>query len=278
MRKLSAGAELAAIAGDMFSDEEGRAGDRKFINSLSRGFDILRAFKPGAGPMGNQELSQATGIPKATVTRLTHTLSELGYLRYVRGEAKYELTESILALGYAVLSNMTVRQIARDPMQQMAISQSVTVALAARDRSSMIIVDAFNSSSLSSLHLEAGSRVPIATTAVGRAFLAGLTTKEREFFFDLLIKKHGSDAWPAMKQKIDDAMRQVEQRGFCYVEDEWHHGMRAVGAPLQSAVGQQPLKAMLVGAPSFAVSREKLEGELGPQLAHMCRQLSPMLR
>lgn len=254
-----------------------RASDRKFINSLSRGFDILRAFKPGAGPMGNQELSLATGIPKATVTRLTHTLSELGYLRYLKGEAKYEPTESILALGYAVLSNMTVRQVVRDPMQKLALGQNVTVALAARDRSSMIIVDAFNASSVSSLHLEAGSRVPIATTAVGRAFLAGLSAEERTFFFELLAVKFGDEIWPRLRPKVEEAIEQVETRGFCYVEDDWHHGMRAVGTPLKSVAGQT-LKSMLCGAPSFAVTREKLENELGPQLAHMCRQLTPMLR
>lgn len=263
---------------DVDLPEEGdRGADRKFINSLSRGFDILRAFKPGAGPMGNQELSLATGIPKASVTRLTHTLSELGYLRYLRGEAKYELTESILALGYAVLSNMTVRQVVREPMQKLALSQDVTVALASRDRSSMIVVDAFNANSLSSLHLEAGSRLPIATTAIGRAFLAGLNPDERAFFFEVLSNKHGAEQWADLMPKIEEAIGQVEQRGFCYVEDDWHHGMRAVGAPLKSMTGQ-PLKSMLCGAPSFAVTREKLETELGPQLAHMCRQLTPMIR
>ncbi|MEI4472304.1 IclR family transcriptional regulator [Frigidibacter sp. MR17.24] len=264
-----------ALAGE-FQDED-RGADRKFINSIARGFDILRAFKPGAGPMGNQELSLATGIPKATVTRLTHTLSELGYLRYLKGEAKYEPTESILALGYAVLSNMTVRQVVREPMQKLALAQDVTVALAARDRSSMIIVDAFNANSLSSLHLEAGSRVPIETTAVGRAFLAGLPQEERLFFYDLLQRKHAPEDWSLLRAKIDAAIEQVEQRGFCYVEDDWHHGMRAVGTPLKST-GAQPLKSLLCGAPSFAVSREKLEEELGPQLAHLSRQLTPMLR
>lgn len=257
-------------------EDEDRGGDRKFITSIARGFDILRAFQPGAGPMGNQELSLATGIPKATVSRLTHTLSELGYLRYLKSEAKYEPTESILSLGYAVLSNMTVRQVVREPMQNLALAQGVTVAMASRDRSSMIIVDAFNASSLSSLHLEAGSRVPIATTAVGRAFLAGLAPEERLFFFEVLAKKH-PDGWEQTRAKIDDAIAQVETRGFCYVEDDWHHGMRAVGAPLKS-LGGQPLKSMLCGAPSFAVTRAKLEEELGPQLAHMCRQLTPMLR
>jgi DNA-binding IclR family transcriptional regulator len=277
MRRRSSTLPLDFSVADDVTEAEDRGADRKFINSIARGFDILRAFRPGAGPMGNQELSLATGIPKATVSRLTHTLSELGYLRYLRGEAKYEPTESILALGYAVLSNMTVRQVVREPMQKLAMAQDVTVALAARDRSSMIVVDAFNAGSLSSLHLEAGSRVPIATTAIGRAFLAGLSAEERHFFMGVLRDKYGAEAWTDLQPRIEDAIAQVEQRGFCYVEDEWHHGMRAVGSPLRSAVGQ-PLKSMLCGAPSFAVSREKLEGELGPQLAHMCRQLAPMLR
>ena len=254
-----------------------RAQDRKFNNSLSRGFDILRAFKPGAGPMGNADLSSATGIPRATVTRLTHTLTELGYLRQVKGEGKFEPTEAILALGYAVVSNMPARQAVRDPMLRLAMSHDVTVALAARDRSSMIIVDAFNASSLSSLHLEVGSRVPIATTAVGRAFLAGLEDRECAFFLDLLKSKLGADRWSDVMPRIEEAIEQVQRRGYCYVEDEWCHGMRAVGAPLVSSSGQS-LKAALRGAPSFVVSREKLEGELGPRLAHMCRQLSPLLR
>lgn len=277
MPKQNARINLAGSVYVDLPDAGDRGADRKFINSLSRGFDILRAFKPGAGPMGNQELSLATGIPKATVTRLTHTLSELGYLRYLRGEAKYELTESILALGYAVLSNMTVRQVVREPMQKLALSQDVTVALASRDRSSMIVVEAFNANSLSSLHLEAGSKLPIATTAVGRAFLAGLNAEERDFFFEVLRKKLGEEVWAEALPKIEDAIAQVAQRGFCYVEDDWHHGMRAVGAPLASMNGQ-PLKSMLCGAPSFAVTREKLETVLGPQLAHMCRQLTPMIR
>lgn len=259
------------------SEAPERGQDRKFNNSLSRGFDILRAFKPGAGPMGNGELSAATGIPKATVTRLTHTLTELGYLRHLKGEGKFEPTEAILALGYAVVSNMPVRQVVRDPMLRLAMGHDVTVALAARDRSSMIIVDAFNASSLSSLHLEVGSRVPIATTAVGRAFLAGLEEGERAFFLELLKSKIGEEQWRELQPRIEDAIEQVRLRGYCYVEDEWCHGMRAVGAPLISTSGQS-LKAALCGAPSFVVTREKLEGELGPQLAHMCRQLSPLLR
>ena len=40
------------------------ASGRRFVAVLARGFDILRAFQPGGGALGNQELSHATGIPR----------------------------------------------------------------------------------------------------------------------------------------------------------------------------------------------------------------------
>ena len=253
------------------------ASDRKFITALARGFEILRAFKPGGGPLGNQELSRVTGIPKATVSRLTHTLSELGYLRHLRAEGKYEPTESILALGYAVLSNMTVRQIAREPMQEMALQHRVSVALASRDRLGMIFVDVCNSRSLSTLHLEIGSRVPMPTTAAGRAFLAGVAEAERAFFYERFEARLGAEEWARLRPRVADAVAQVRDRGFCLVEDEWHQGMRAVGAPLLSMDGRAVM-SMICGAPAFAVGRETLEADLGPRLTHLCRSLAPMLR
>jgi DNA-binding IclR family transcriptional regulator len=251
--------------------------DRRFITALARGFDVLRAFEPGGGAMGNQELSRVTGIPKATVTRLTHTLADLGYLRHLKAEGKYEPTEAILALGYAVLSNMMVRQVAHDPMMELALQHDVSVGLASRDRLSMIFVDVCKSRLLSTLHLEVGSRVPMPNTAVGRAFLAGVPADERSFFYERFEERLGVDEWAALKPMVEDAIAQVEDRGFCYVEDEWHRGMRAVATPLV-ARDRNTVMAMMCGAPSFRVEREKLETELGPRLSHLCAGLSPSLR
>ncbi|MCG8598208.1 MAG: IclR family transcriptional regulator [Kiloniellales bacterium] len=275
-------APLAPLAEDAYLEKDDEispdaSADRKFITALARGFEVLRAFKPGSGALGNQELSRITHIPKATVSRLTHTLSELGYLRHLKAEGKYEPTESILALGYAVLSNMLVRQIAHGPMQELAMQHQVSVGLASRDRLSMIFVDVCNSRSLGTLRLEIGSRVPMPNTAVGRAFLAGVQEQERQFFYERFEQRLGAGRWATLKDRVEDAITQVEDRGFCYLEDEWHHGMRAVGTPLVSMDGQSVM-GIMCGAPAFVVDREQLEGELGPRLAYLCRSLAPMLR
>jgi len=251
--------------------------DRRFVTALARGFEILRAFKPGGGALGNQDLSSVTGIPKATVSRLTHTLAELGYLRYLKADGKYEPTEAILALGYAVLSNIVVRQVAHDPMMELSLEHGVSVGLAARDRLSLIFVDVCKSRMLSTLHLEVGSRVPMATTAVGRAFLAGVPEDERDFYFERFEKRMGAEDWTALRPRVLDAIAQVHDRRFCYVEDEWHRGMRAVATPLV-AVDRNTVMSMMCGAPAFRVDRERLEGDLGPRLAHLCEGLVPSLR
>src|SRR5262245_9764394 len=75
--------------------------DPRFNTALARGLDILRSFRQGEAYLGNAELAQRTGVPKATVSRLTFTLAELGYLKYLEDIGKYELAPGVLSLGFA---------------------------------------------------------------------------------------------------------------------------------------------------------------------------------
>ena len=54
----------------------------QFVSSVARAFSLLRCFESGAQHLGNQEMARQTGLPKPTVSRLTFTLSALGYLSY----------------------------------------------------------------------------------------------------------------------------------------------------------------------------------------------------
>jgi DNA-binding IclR family transcriptional regulator len=73
------------------------ATDRKFVVALSRGLDVLRAFHPRDGLLGNQEIAARTNLPKPTVSRLTYTLTKLGYLTQVARFEKYQLAPPAMA-------------------------------------------------------------------------------------------------------------------------------------------------------------------------------------
>jgi DNA-binding IclR family transcriptional regulator len=268
-KKSASGAELNEDASDLGGS------DRKFVAAIGRAFEILRAFRPGEGPLGNSELAATTGLPKATVSRLTHTLTRLGYLNQLDSVGKYEPSPSILALGYCVLSNVRVRQLAHDHMNQLANHAGANVGLASRDRLSMIYVAMCNGSGLRTMTHDVGTRVAIETSAIGRAFMAGITAEERRYFYGHLSRKHGAN-WRSLKGRIESAIEQVAERGFCLVDGEWQRDTRAVAAPIISPDGTTVL-AMNCVAPSFQISVEVLENDVGPRLAHLCRGLTPMM-
>src|SRR5215813_11527917 len=96
---LHAWSDICDVA-DPAGGESAAAGDRKFVTALARGLEILRAFTPSEGLLGNGELVERTGLPKPTVSRLTYTLTKLGYLVHVERLAKYQLAPAALSLGY----------------------------------------------------------------------------------------------------------------------------------------------------------------------------------
>ena len=117
--------------------------DRKFVEALARGLDILRAFHPGDGFLGNQEIAMRTSLPKSSISRLTYTLTKLGYLTYSDRLEKYQLGSGVLALGYAFISNLSIRQVAKPLIKELAMATGASVGLVGRDRLDMIYIEHF---------------------------------------------------------------------------------------------------------------------------------------
>src|SRR3981189_87680 len=114
------------------------ATDRSFVVALSRGLDVLRAFHPNDGLLGNQEIAARTNLPKPTISRLTYTLTKLGYLTPVPPFEQYQLAPSAMALGYAALANLGVRHLSEAYREEVMRETGGAVAVGGRDRTSAI--------------------------------------------------------------------------------------------------------------------------------------------
>lgn len=254
---------------ERFNDEEGQK-DRQFVTALARGLEILRCFRPGEQYLGNQEIVSRTGLPKATVSRLTYTLTKLGYLGYSERMGKYHLASGVLSLGYALVTNSDLRHVARPLMQDLAEHAQASVALGARDRLHMVYVENCRSSSTLTLRLDVGSRVPIATTAMGRAFLTALPQSERDYLLDL-IRSKDPENWSKIRTGVEQAQKDVEDRGFTISIGEWQKDVNAVGAPLITPDGN-PM-GLNCGGPAFQLRRHMLEDDIGPRLVHLASNI-----
>ncbi len=245
--------------------------DRHFVTALARGLDVLSCFRSSDKLLGNQDIAKRCGLPKSTVSRLTYTLTRLGYLHYSEEVGKYRLGMATLALGSAMLARLDVRQIARPLMQELADFSDCMVSLGTRDRLSMIYLATCRSKSALTLSLDVGSRIPLATTAMGRAYLELIDENERRDLIER-IREQDEAAWPRIQTGIENGLKQFRKLGCFCSFGEWQKDVNAIGVAFR--VGNDlPAMAVSCGGPAFNLSQKFLLNEVRPRLIDMVRRI-----
>lgn len=247
--------------------DEGSGKDRKFVTALARGLEVLTCFRPGDRFLGNAQIAERTGLPKATVSRLTYTLTELGYLGYSESAGKYHLSTSVIALSYSLIANMDVRRIARPLMQALAEHTQASVNLGVRDRLNVVYVDTYRNTSTYTVQLDVGSQLPIATTSMGRAYICALPEGERNALLEE-IRLSDPERWPAVKAGIDGALREYAEKGFCTSLGDWRNEVHAIAVPLIPEDGSDIMVFSCSGA-AFQMSAQIIEADIGPRLLNL---------
>ncbi|HCW4237829.1 TPA: IclR family transcriptional regulator [Acinetobacter baumannii] len=244
--------------------------DRQFITALARGLELLRCFSPKHQHLGNQELSQMTGLPKPTITRLTHTLSRLGYLKQVPNSSKFQLSVGVLSFGYSMLSNLSLRSVAHPLMKNLADYAEAAVAMATRDRLNMIYLDVVQGKGNVTMRRQVGTHLPIHLSSMGRACLAAMPEDEREFLMDAIRLKHAAE-WPQIQKDLEQAFKDYQEYGYCFSMGEWHKDVNSVAVPFVHE--QYGLLVFNCGGPSFLLNQDKIKNDIAPRLLHMVNNI-----
>ncbi len=204
--------------------------DPRFNTALARGVAVLRAFELDEQFLGNADLAARTGVPKATISRLTHTLTELGYLSYRDDLGKYEIAPGVLGLAYPYLANMPVPAIARPLMSELAKATETNVGLVILDGLSAVYLENALGEPNMNRRQRVGFRIPLARTATGRACIAAMNREQRDRTLERL-REANPDDWDRLREQIDDADLQVRRRGFCIAAGTYDALTNMVGVP-----------------------------------------------
>ena len=230
-----------------------------FITALARGLEVLRCFRPGVAALGNLDLARLTGLPKPTISRITYTLTELGYLRYHPDTGKYSPGYGVLALGYGLLAGLEVRELAKASMTELARQTGGAVALGAFDGDAMTYVEAVHGSSALYLRLPVGYRASL-DSAMGRAYLASLPEDECAALAARMGEAAPDDA------VICRARAELRETGCCFAIGEWQSDINAVAVPFASLTGEGVF-VMSCGGPASLLSEAELRGRVAQSLA-----------
>ncbi|MEQ1955938.1 IclR family transcriptional regulator [Mesorhizobium sp. CN2-181] len=243
--------------------------------ALVRGLQILRTFTPADSSLGNQDLIERTGLPKATISRLTYTLVGLGYLLYDPALGRYRIGPATVSLGYSGLSTSAVIYMAKPLMQALAIETGVAVAMGMRDGHEMVYVANCRPETPVTLRLNVGSRLPIWQTSMGLAYLAAMEEGARDKIIGKLLV-----AYPDIRDKmlgtIDRALESYARQGFVTSFGEWYSYINAVGMPFRPTDGSQLVAITCGGIKDLAPVEECLTS-FAPKLKALVEELQSRL-
>jgi DNA-binding IclR family transcriptional regulator len=244
--------------------------DPFFATTLARGLEILGAFQPGDEGLSNAELSGRTGLSRPTISRLTNTLLQLGYLN--RNDAgRYLLGTQILRVAYPLLAQLRIRQVARPIMREFAEQAKGTVSIGTIDGLDALYIETTRLFSVPDFVPDIGFNLPLVRSAMGRTLLAMLPPERRSEVV-ARIKREAPDAWKQFGKTTEKSIEQCQKRGFCASLGDFRPQIHAVAAPL-ATLRDGALLAINCGIEVYRLRPGELEGEYGPRLVALAASI-----
>ena len=254
------------------------AGDKQFATTLARGIELLRCFSASDTMLSNGELAQRTGLPKPTISRLTYTLVVLGYLKLSPKYGKYQLGSAIISATYPLMASIGLRQHARGLMNELADQTGGDVSMGIRDRLNIVLIETSRSrdrSRVAGAVADIGLAIPIAGSAIGRAWLAGCDAEAREAVINEIRVKTPDDAG-RFEAAIRHAVKDCARNGFCTIDGDLVSGIQAAGVPYGRIASGELVAfncAFQKPTPGGPRGASWLGKEVGPKLLQMVRTL-----
>ncbi|MEN7530106.1 MULTISPECIES: IclR family transcriptional regulator [unclassified Cupriavidus] len=249
--------------------------DPEFATTLAHGLSLLQCFRVGEPLLSNKELSERTGLSKATISRLTYTLAVRGLLFYDTRLRRYRLGSTSLALGYPLLASLRVRQVARPLMKALADRVGGSVSLGLRDRLRMVYVESSRGHDAIVFRPDIGASLPILPSAMGRAWLAQAPETARAEVLEA-VRLTDLPLWQRHADRVQVACDDLAQRGYTRSPGDWLIDIHAVAVPMHRPIEGEIL-VFNCGVPTARMSADKLDRDMGPALIALVNEVEALL-
>lgn len=252
--------------------EQNSGSGKEEVTALARGLAVLKAVGEAAGPLSNRELADVTGIPKPTVSRLAATLVGSGYLRQAADTERFSLGPALLDMSNRYLRHFDLRGVARPHLTALAEFAGASVHLGVRDDLDMLIIDSVRPrTALISSRIDVGSRMTIATSAAGRAYLAALPHDEQAELLERIRQASGEN-WATLEPRLMAGLEDHAKLGYCSSFGEWHPHIHALGFSLRGPRGER--YAVSCGGPAYLLPRDSMIARIAPKLLETVQRIN----
>ncbi|HWX60559.1 IclR family transcriptional regulator [Bradyrhizobium sp.] len=256
------------LAGDL-------AGEGDVIQVVSRAFDVLRCFEGHEARLGNLEISNRCGLPRSTVSRLTHTLTRMGQLVYLPRDQKYRIGPSAVAMSTSMMRGLQLRNLIRQRLQDVAEQLPGTVGFVIPDRFHLVYLEYGRAANALGLHEATGSRIAMASTAAGHAYTAALAREVGDALL-LEMEREIPGAAKLLRPRLEDNRAHLRERGYVVACGMWSPHINGLAVPLWSPQ-YQTFVVVTIGLLSAMFDEARLHREVAVPMIELARTIGSLL-
>lgn len=211
--------------------------DLNFVNSLSKGLNILMLFSKERPNWRLTEIAKANDMNLPTARRYLHTLTKLGFMVKNESNHTFQLTPKVLRLGSWVIGSMGLKDHLLPYLNAIRNELDVTTHCAILDDTEVVTVERIRSSDVVNLDISAGSRLPIYASSLGKAILAFSSPEIRKEITEKIIFRPLTPYTIIDKNLFLMELERTKQRGYSIAIQELTLGLKTMGIPVFNAKG-----------------------------------------
>ncbi len=202
-------------------------GGKMETKTVSRALVLLKEV--ASQPLKVQELADRLGVHKSTISRLSATLEEHGFLR-LNNEKKYELGYSIFELAHIVRENLDIRKVARPYLEKLGNATLETIHLGILDGWDVVYIDKIDCKGSIRMYSRIGRRAPAYCTGIGKALLAFNPLQEIDLN-KVSLKKFTKNTL-STKEDLFKELETIREGGLAWDRCEHEDGISCIAAPV----------------------------------------------
>lgn len=182
------------------------------------------------------DLANEFGLHRSTMFRELKALEEIGYVRK-RGDATYTLGMKLVSLGQQVLSQVSVREAASEPVRTMHSVTGNTVHVAALIGDDVVYVDKVEDDSGVRMYSRVGAPVRLHCSGVGKAILASLRGQSRKRLLSRVTLEKYTSKTITDRDELEAELEVIADQGWAADDGEFEDFVNCVAVPITSSAG-----------------------------------------
>lgn len=254
---------------DMEHSDDTRLGR---VQSLVRAFGLLDVLAEHDDGLSLTAIARLVELPRSTAHRLLTTMEGLRYVEFDGASARWMIGVQAFVLGSAFVQVRDIGRLGRPIMQSLMLEANEVVSIAVSDAAGVRYVGQVRPVRERSDGGPGKQRLPMHTTASGKALLANWGPDELDSFLGRQMLQRCTGFSIVEKHALIRQLDEIRTRGFAVDDQENALGRRCVAAPVFNRNGQ--VRASLSISGSIArLPIERLD-MLGRSLAEAAKRMS----